>query len=210
MRAWTALAAGAAIGTAVLAGVRAAEALQDSPAPAPAARPACVAFVNVSRAFQTHPRKRKLEETLQADLDAANAAMESKKAEIRKEAQDLEARYSPGTPEYQQGLKRIEAKKWEAEFDGKAAIDLLKRKEVTALAEAYREIAAESERIAKEKGYSGVLNFDDEPIQVEDRGTGQFLRTSDLVLQIRLRTVLWAGPDHDITKDVVAALEKGK
>lgn len=210
MRAWTALAAGAAIGTAVLAGVRAAEALQDSPAPAPAARPACIALVNVSRAFQSHPRKKKLEETLQADLDAANAAMESKKSEIRKEAQDLEARYSPGTPEYQQGLKRIRAKEWEAEFDGKAAVELLKRKEVTALAEAYREIAAEAERIAKEKGFSAVANFDDEPIQVEDKATGQILRTSDLVLQIRLRTVLWASPEVDLTKEVIAALEKGK
>ncbi len=209
MRVWTILVAGAAVGVAGLAGMRAAASPED-PAPAAGnARPAgaCVAFVNLNRAFQAHPGKKKLEETLQGDLDAINTSMESRKAELRKEAQDLEARFSPGTPEYQQGLKRIDLKKFEAEYEGKAALDLLRRKQVTGMASAYREIVAEAERIAGEKGYSAVASFDDEPLTVEDKG-GQMATPNDLKFQIALRGVLWASPEVDITKDVIAALGK--
>ena len=74
------------------------------------------------------------------------------------------------------------------------------------MANAYREVVAEAQRIAQEKGYLAVLNFDDEPISV---GEGdQIVGPNDLKFQIALRTVLWVSTEVDITKDVLAALGK--
>ncbi|MCK6481987.1 MAG: hypothetical protein L6R43_18140, partial [Planctomycetes bacterium] len=69
----------------------------------------------------------------------------------------------------------------------------------------YREVAAESERIAGEKGFRIVLSMDDEPIVVEERG--QVMGANDLKLQMALRTVVWCDGSVDITKDVTAALQ---
>lgn len=215
MRTFTALAGGALAAVIGLAGGRVMAAFEDG-APAAKAAP-CVCTVNVGKVFEATPQSRKLQEGLQLEMDALKAAMAQREGELRKQAQDLEARLSPGTPEYEQERKKIELRIAELQYDQKRDVETLRRKQVTGMAAVYREIAAEAERIASAKGYRVALSVDDEPIAVEERG--QVMAANDLKLQMALRTVIWADPALDITKEVIEALaadvperekEKGK
>jgi Skp family chaperone for outer membrane proteins len=202
MRAFTALAGGALAAVIGLAGGRVMASLQDGAAGAKAAP--CVCTVNVGKVFAV--RSKQLQEDLQAAMDAIKTTMGQREAELRKQAQDLEARLSAGTPEYETERKKIELRIAELQYDQKRDVENLRRKQVTGMAALYREVTVEAERIAAARGFAAVLSVDDEPIAVEERG--QVMAANDLKLQMALRTVIWADPAVDITKDVIEALQK--
>lgn len=193
--------AGALVVAAGVAGGRVLEARGAAPA-----APGPVAFVNLGRVFQSYPRAKKLQDDLQGEADLLKTSITQKEGELRKAAQDLDARLSPGTPEYEQGRRRIELDLASLQYDQKAGLDLIRRKQVTGMAAVYREVVVEAERIASERGFSSVLTYDNEPIVVEEKG--QVMGYNDLKLQMALRTAVWASPEVDLTKDVIAALVK--
>jgi len=138
-------------------------------------------------------------------MDRIQADLGSREQELKKQAQDLENRLNPGTPDYEKERKKIEMSLAELQYDSKVRTADLRRKQVTGMAALYREVEVEAERIATEKGARLVLSMDDEPIVAEDRG--QVMSANDLKLQMALRCVVWADPSLDITAEVLKALE---
>jgi Skp family chaperone for outer membrane proteins len=203
MRAFTALLAGLVAGAAGLAGGRVLAALEDGK---PAAGGCAIAVVDVGKVFMEIPAAKKVVQGLQADSDALKASLAAREGDVNKEIQDVEVRWTPGTTEYEQARKNLALKKAEIDWDRRAGGERLERKQVMEMARVYKEICAEAERIAAERGYACVLGYDPDPIQVEDKG--QVLGRNELKLQMALRSVVWARKDVDLTADVVAALSK--
>ena len=204
MRKIAVLLSGILVGAAGLAGGRVRAAFQDEPkaaAPAP-----CWAVVNVADVFEKIPRSKRVFQDLQAQVDLLKSSLTEREGKLNKDAQDVDARFTPGTPDYENRQRDLALLKAGIDWDKRAGLQNLARKQATGMAQVYREITAEAERIAGEKGFAGVLNFNPEPIQVEDKG--QVITTQELRLQMNLRTVLWARKDLDLTKDVIEALSK--
>ena len=195
--------AGALAGAAALAGGRVWASFEEGK---PAAG-CTVAFVSIPRVFVAYPKAKKVLDDLNAEAEKRKGEFQDREQALKKDLQDLEARLTPGTAEFEEGRKRVEMKIAELQFDKKAATDLFVRRQVVSMAGVYREVCAEAERIAGEKGFACVLNFDPEPIQVEDRG--QVMGQYEFKLQMALRTVLWARPDADLTGEVIEALARG-
>jgi len=184
----------------------AASAARSRPQAAPP--PACaVAFVNLGKVFQGYPAARKLVDGLQAEHDALKSSVAIRAKELSDAARDLEAQFEPGSPEFQKGRKKIEMAGRELEWDEQNGREEIKAKQVRGMARVYREVVAEAERIAGERGFTAVLNFDREPIQVEEK-PGQLISYTDLKLQMALRTALWVDPSVDLTEAVIEALNK--
>ncbi len=167
-----------------------------------------VAFVNINQVFQAYPRAKKLVQDLSAEHEKSKADLAARGDELRKAAQDIDTKFDPGTPEYEKGKRAVALAMDELKYDGKATVDAILRKQVTGMAAVYKEVCAEAQRIAAARGYACVFNMDSDPISVEEKG--QILGVNELKLQMALRPAVWADPAHDITKDVIEALEKAK
>jgi Skp family chaperone for outer membrane proteins len=167
-----------------------------------------VAYVNINQAFQSYPRAKKLVQDLNAEAEKGKADLDGREKDNEKYRQDVENKTDPGTPEYEQGRRKYAEVKFGIDFDRKGMLDVIVRRQVTGMAAVYKEVLAEAQRIAVAKGYSSVINIDTDPITVEEKG--QVLGINELKLQMALRTAVWADPAHDITKDVIEALEKAK
>jgi len=201
MRKLTAFVVGAAVALAGLAAGSATASRPEGP-------PGSVAFVNIGKVFRKTPRLKHLEDGLNADDEALRTSLSKKAADLKKEAEDLETRFQRGTEEYARGRRDIERRSWDLERDQKEGREAIQRRLIKGMEAAYKEVAAEAERLASEKGYTAVMHVDDEPIEVEEPQSGQIINFTDLKLQMALRTVLWNSKAVDLTQDVVDALNK--
>jgi len=172
----------------------------------PAPPPCSVAVVDLNRAYTEHGRARKLSENLQAQEDAIKARLQAEEAKLKREVQDLEVRHAPGSEEYEKGRRVIELKIAEVSYDAKRDQFRARHALVQAMAAVYREIVTEAERIASERGYTCVVNYDPEAIVVEE--AGQILSPDALRRRMIDRNTLWASSGVDLTKDVLEALAK--
>jgi Skp family chaperone for outer membrane proteins len=198
MRTPTAVLAGALV--AVVA-TSAGAALASRPAPACA-----VAVVDLRHAYSEHTRAKKLNESLRAQEEQIKARLQAEEGKLRKEIQDLEVRFAPGSEDYEKGRKDIEMKFAPVAYDLKRDQMRLARSQVQGMTAAYKEVITEAERIASERGYTCVLNFDHEEIAIEDGG--KLLHPDAVSKQMIDRTTLWASGTVDLTKDVIEALSK--
>jgi Skp family chaperone for outer membrane proteins len=198
MRTPTALLTGALVAAASLAGGSALAARTPPPACA-------VAVVDLARVFSEHARAKKFTDDLEKRQGELKVRVQKEEADLKKQAQDLEVRFEPGSEEYEKGRKAIELRIAELDYDLKRQGVNLQRQLVVEMAAVYKEVRAEAERIAKERGFTVALVYDREEIRVEERG--QVLGPNELKLQMNLRSVLWADASVDLTQDVLAALK---
>ena len=169
--------------------------------------PACaVAVVDLSRAYAAHARAMKLNETLRAQEEQIKARIQTEEGKLRKEIQDLEVRFAPGSEEYEKGRKDIQMKYAPIAYDLDREKMRLARSQVQGMTAAYREVVTEAERIAGERGYTCVLNYDPEQIVIEQ--DGKLLHPDAVSKQMIDRTTLWASGTVDLTTDVIEALAK--
>lgn len=198
MRTWSAVVAGALVAVAAQAGGRAFAGLQGAP-------PSCaIAFIDMEKAINDNPKYKESQERLRNDKEAIQEKFTKMSADLRKRDQDIDARFSPGTPPYRAERKRIEMERQELMFDAKAAADELQRREVTDLHMVYQDVRQEAERIGADRGYSCVLDFRTEPLSAQDKG--QTIGKPELLAKMATRSTIWARDDVDITKDVVEAI----
>jgi len=198
MRVPTALLTGALVAAAALAGGRA-FAARTPPPPCP------VAVLDLSRVYSELPRVKQLEASLQQRDEELNAQKQKDDAELGKQVQDLEARFEPGSAEYEKGRKSILMRSAELEIDLKREKVRIQERRSREIAAFYKEICAEAERIATERGFACVLTRDGGDIQVEEKG--KVLPADAVKQQMIFRTVLWADPSLDLTKDVLEAMK---
>jgi Skp family chaperone for outer membrane proteins len=207
MRASTSFVLGAVVAAAGLV-TGGALAMQDPPPPPPApAKPVAVAFVDVGLALQALKRSQALVDGVKADGEALRADLTRRAEELKKRITDINAGLNPGTPEHEAEMRKIDLESRGIEWDEKAGRDRIEKKKVRGLARLYREVVAEAERIADERGFAALLHVDGEPIYEED-DMGRVLGSNDLKMQMALRGVLWCRKDVNITGEVIAALNK--
>jgi Skp family chaperone for outer membrane proteins len=178
-----------------------ASAVQD----APKAAPAMVAVIDINKVIDALDRSKAFVDELKKDGEALRKEISAREEELKKRMTDVSARLNPGTPEYTAEVRKIELEKRAIEFDfedGRAGLD---RKKVKGHSRLYKQICAEAERIADERGYNVLVQMDGDPIS-EEGESGRIVGSNGLQLQMALRGILWTRKDNEITGAVIEAL----
>jgi Skp family chaperone for outer membrane proteins len=173
---------------AVLAALAAAAAFPD--------RPARVASVDVAKAFVGLDEQKSLE----GGLKSLGERMAAEKDRMSRELQDLNAElesYKPGTPPYNETLKKVEAAVGAMRAQDQFGQLKLEAERATALRELYARIRAASEAVAKDSNIDYVV-VNDSLVPVEPAGLAATQQ------QLNTRRFLWANPEMDITDAVIA------
>jgi Skp family chaperone for outer membrane proteins len=159
-------------------------------------RPARVASVDVAKAFVALDEQKSME----AGIKSIGERMAAEKDRMSRELQDLNAElesYKPGTPPYNETLKKVEAAVGAMRAQDQFGQLKLEAERATALRELYARIRAASEAVAKDSGIDYVV-VNDSVVPVEPAGLAATQQ------QLNTRRFLWASPEMDITEAVVA------
>ncbi|MFM9181419.1 MAG: OmpH family outer membrane protein [Phycisphaerales bacterium] len=159
-------------------------------------RPARVASVDVAKAFVGLDEQK----TLEGGLKSLGERMAAEKDRMSRELQDLNAElesYKPGTPPYNETLKKVEAAVGAMRAQDQFGQLKLEAERATALRELYARIRAASEAVAKDSNIDYVV-VNDSLVPVEPAGLAATQQ------QLNTRRFLWANPEMDITDAVIA------
>lgn len=145
-----------------------------------------VGFIDLQRAVQSTTPGKKAKASMDADYKKRKSGLDKKKADIEKMGQDLEKKKSVLSEEVL-GRKQMELQEEMMKFQKTVAENQmeLQKKEKELLEPIIKKMQAVIEKVAKEKGFSMVL---------ERQG----------------QNVLFAQADADLTDDVIKAFEKEK
>jgi Skp family chaperone for outer membrane proteins len=159
-------------------------------------RPARVASVDVAKAFTSLDEQKSME----ASIKSLGERMAGEKDRMSRELQDLNAElesYKPGTPPYNETLKKVEAAVGAMRAQDQFGQLKLEAERATALRELYARIRAASEAVAKDSNIDYVV-VNDSLVPVEPAGLAATQQ------QLNTRRFLWANPEMDITDAVIA------
>jgi Skp family chaperone for outer membrane proteins len=159
-------------------------------------RPARVASVDVAKAFTSLDEQK----TMEASIKSLGERMAGEKDRMSRELQDLNAElesYKPGTPPYNETLKKVEAAVGAMRAQDQFGQLKLEAERATALRELYARIRAASEAVAKDSNIDYVV-VNDSLVPVEPAGLAATQQ------QLNTRRFLWANPEMDITDAVIA------
>ena len=159
-------------------------------------RPARVASVDVAKAFTSLDEQKSME----ASIKSLGERMAGEKDRMSRELQDLNAElesYKPGTPPYNETLKKVEAAVGAMRAQDQFGQLKLEAERATALRELYARIRAASEAVAKDSNIDYVV-VNDSLVPVEPAGLASTQQ------QLNTRRFLWANTEMDITDAVIA------
>ena len=159
-------------------------------------RPARVASVDVAKAFTSLDEQKSME----ASIKSLGERMAGEKDRMSRELQDLNAElesYKPGTPPYNETLKKVEAAVGAMRAQDQFGQLKLEAERATALRELYARIRAASEAVAKDSNIDYVV-VNDSLVPVEPAGLAATQQ------QLNTRRFLWANTEMDITDAVIA------
>lgn len=159
-------------------------------------RPARVASVDVAKAFTSLDEQKSME----ASIKSLGERMAGEKDRMSRELQDLNAElesYKPGTPPYNETLKKVEAAVGAMRAQDQFGQLKLEAERATALRELYARIRAASEAVAKDANIDYVV-VNDSLVPVEPAGLASTQQ------QLNTRRFLWANTEMDITDAVIA------
>lgn len=159
-------------------------------------RPARVASVDVAKAFVALDEQK----TLEAGIKSIGERMAAEKDRMGRELQDLNAElesYKPGTPPYNETLKKVEAAVGAMRAQDQFGQLKLEAERATALRELYARIRAAAEAVSRDSNIDYVV-VNDSLVPVEPAGL------SATQQQLNTRRFLWANPEMDITDAVIA------
>lgn len=159
-------------------------------------RPARVASVDVAKAFIALDEQK----TMEAGIKSIGERMAAEKDRMGRELQDLNAElesYKPGTPPYNETLKKVEAAVGAMRAQDQFGQLKLEAERATALRELYARIRAAAEAVSRDSNIDYVV-VNDSLVPVEPAGL------SATQQQLNTRRFLWANPEMDITDAVIA------
>jgi Skp family chaperone for outer membrane proteins len=137
---------------------------------------------------------------MEASIKSLGERMAGEKDRMSRELQDLNAElesYKPGTPPYNETLKKVEAAVGAMRAQDQFGQLKLEAERATALRELYARIRAASEAVAKDSNIDYVV-VNDSLVPVEPAGLAATQQ------QLNTRRFLWANPEMDITDAVIA------
>jgi len=162
-----------------------------------------VAVVDIVKAMQAHPRTKKVEETFRAARQLAEKTLANEQAaakDMKAELDQMQAK-QPDRPYKEKAYElKLNTLRFNYEWAMKSAV----REYVQGLERIYAAARGEVGRYAREQGIQIVLQHTDpsQPINAVD--------PKDFALKTRLRVVLYADIQVDITDAVVARLKKSE
>ncbi len=167
-----------------------------SAAPAKAALPAVIGSVDLDAVFKGYDK-------VKADSEEFKTSAQVKKGELMKlqaeaqQEQELLAKMAPGSPDAKKHEDRITALKAQHQAGMESAEREFAQKEAQALATLYQEIQVMVSRVARARGMTYVVKVSNEPI------TGA---NPNSVMAAMSKTVVYADPGSDVTRDVIIHL----
>ena len=159
-------------------------------------RPSKVASIDIARAFASVDEQKSLEATIKS----VGERMTAEKDRLGRQLQDLNAElesYKPGTPPYNETLKKVEAAVGAMRAQDQFGQLKLEAERATALRELYARIRAAAEAVSRDSNIDYVV-VNDSLVPVEPAGL------SATQQQLNTRRFLWANPEMDITDAVIA------
>ena len=154
-------------------------------------RPARVASVDIERVFMGLDEQKSVD----ASIKALGERMAAEKDRLSRELQDLNAElesYKPGTPPYNETLKKVEAAVGAMRAQDQFGQLKLEAERATALRELYARIRAASEAVAKDSNIDYVV-VNDSLVPVEPAGLAATQQ------QLNTRRFLWANTEMDLS-----------
>ncbi|MDF1702478.1 MAG: OmpH family outer membrane protein [Planctomycetota bacterium] len=162
-----------------------------------------VAVVDLVQAIQEHPRTKVIEEKLRKAQSDAQAADERSAQRIKAQKEELD-KLEEGNParstKEKQLLNLQNARKFNAEW---AQLDAM-RTYVRSLEQIYAAVRSVVGQVARDNGHDVVLLKTD-PNQKLNSSSPE-----DFALKSRLRVVVYAQPDADITQEVIKRIAANK
>lgn len=163
---------------------------------APAEAAGKTAVVDIVKAMQAHPRTKVVEDAFEAAQKKADDDLNRQDTDIQKLKMQLEGMPAEA-PERLQKEKRYQLLVQNAKFNYEWDMRLAVREYVLGLERIYGAVRGEVGRYAKEKGLEVVLQFTPavRPLRAGD--------PKDFALKTRLRAVLYAASEVDITQAII-------
>ena len=169
---------------------------QQAAAPAPALPPAAIGTVDLDKVFREYDKVKVSsakfkEEALKKQGELGQLMTEAKTAA------DKMTQMKPGTPDYQQLSNKVTEMKARIEATREQVQQEFTLKESEALASIYTDIQKMTAAVARKKGMTYIVKISEEPITASDPNS---------VMSAMARTVVYADPSADITKEVITYL----
>ncbi len=183
--------------TAAAAGAILATAIYVTAAPSAPAAPTRVAVVDFTKVLQDYNREKDSEKVMKDTEDRIRDDAKTRAAEIDKLKDTLKMR-QPGSPAYAETEKKITEATVAFETWQELKMREMQERGRSIIRDVYTDIERASADCAKAAGFNLVLKTD-----LLDLSSPS---VRDLDLRIKLRQVLYASEELDITKDVIATL----
>jgi Skp family chaperone for outer membrane proteins len=178
------------------------QAVGQAPARAPAAPPMAgqsIALLDVTYIFKNHPRFKGMMEEMRADVQRAENAVKVEREQIAKEAEDLQATFRKGTPDYKAAEEKLANRQAQLAVNvNRQKSDFLQR-EAKIYNAVYQEIWQVTDYYCKQNGIGMVMKFNGDPADVD---------RPDTVLAKINQQVVWYQERMDITPVILKELSR--
>ena len=167
-----------------------------APAAAPAAKPigpAVIASVDIEAVFKDYEKVKVTSEAFKAEMMLKQSEI-GKIANEGKQAAEMIAKFTPGSPDFKKLEERIARLKADLQIKQEQAQNDLVQKEADSLAGLYKDISGMVGRVAASKHLTYVVKISNEPIESTDPNS---------VMAAMARTVVYADPSTNITPEVI-------
>lgn len=161
--------------------------------PAPNLSPAVIGTVDLDAVFKGYEKMKVAMDSMRADVTARQGDM-SKIAAEGKQATEILAKLTPGTPDYKKTETRISQLRAQLQVLQEQSQNEFAQREAESLAGFYKDVQQMVELVAKVRKMTYVVRISKEPV------TGS---QPDLVMAAMSRPVVYSDPSADITNDVI-------
>lgn len=158
-----------------------------------------IALLDVTYIFKNHARFKSMMEEMKADVQRAENQVKTERDNLAKAAEDLQATYRKGTPEYKNAEEAL------ANRQAKLTVDVNRQKNEFLQREAkiyntvYQEVWQATDYYCKQNGIDMVVRFNGDPVDVE---------RPDSVLARINQQVVWYQGRVDITPAILRDLNR--
>ena len=167
-------------------------------APATQAQEFKVGYVNVKAVLRDYDKTLAINETLRGDQDKAEKDMQALRSELRDIDDELQIMV-PGTARYREKKRERVFKAKEIETHREWTQYELGQQMAKSTIEVYKDLLLAVKKIGQAAGYQLVMKIEEGEIKGADTGL-------EVNLRINTRTVLYYDDSHDLTDQVLKAL----
>ena len=161
-----------------------------------------VAIIDLQSVFDGYQKRLDNEVRLKQVADEEEAKLRKLAEQLREIEKRLQENFYPrGSDAETKARTELVRLRAEAQIGQEVAAQRLRRVQLTETYRLYKEVVEASGVVARQKGYTLVLNHNPRDVEID-----QFNNVAQLVDALRVRNVLWADGTNDISRDVLEYL----